>query len=210
MTMLQIPTKSAHAHPVNPPLIVILGFSDVGKDTAFRAIESLAPLLPQPPLNIKFSEPIKTAIATYLGVPSELMEDRVWRNRVIPELGRTPLDLLVESFKHMPNIHPRLGLYKTKRTCQQCLNHPLVFTDMRNPVELDFVVNLAREYSRLIHVLFIDRPNKGALPSDKYVLPIWRECVEYEEVRTMHTRYNTGTIEEFSTDIVQLAKRFYF
>lgn len=151
--------------------VVILGVSGVGKDTLASQLVNFS----TPFLNfevVKFAEPVKRAIAAYLGVSMSQMEDREYRTKPIAELdGLSILDILVKSFDVMPQLHPKLGLVWARKALdnlQYCGVTP-VFTDVRNLVEVELI--LSRNYDRLFVVELSSRVRGKALSSDR--------CIQY-------------------------------
>jgi hypothetical protein len=177
-----------------PAILVLLGVSGAGKDTAASFLQGQNPKL----INVKFSDPIKQALAAYLGVDRALMDDREWRTTVIPELGCTPLDILVKSFDYMPQIHPRLGLVATGRQCRSILESggQIVFTDMRNLAERNFVVELASKYAVPLFVYQIHRRDAQPQSSDRLVSAIYHTLRPYH-VQTVGRIPNNGSLPEF-------------
>jgi hypothetical protein len=175
---------------------VVLGLSDAGKDTVFRLLNKRYQVT-----NIKFSAPSKRALAMYLGVPEEYMENREWRETVIAELGLSPLELMIRIFEHLPKIHPKLGLYHTRREVEaifhgnQMYRNRLipVFTDLRNLAEVDYLLSLVSSGVRLI-LINVVRDGVVPKPSDKYYL---RNLAVLEPIADFsHTVVNPGTTEQ--------------
>lgn len=149
--------------------VVIMGVSGVGKDTLAREIVELS----TPSLNFeifKFATPIKRAIAAYLDIPVNLLEDREFRTTPLEELdGATPLDILVKSFDVMPQLHPKLGLVWAKKRLDFLRYKEIipVFTDTRNLVEVEAI--LKRRYD-LTYTILVDSQVRGKkLSSDIYL-----------------------------------------
>jgi len=147
-------------------LIVLAGLSGAGKDTTFRLMRDL---LSHALVNVKFVEPFKLMLSQYLGVTLEQLEDREWRTTVIDDLGVSPLDLMVKGFEVMPQLHPRLGLHYTKRQVASYLERGQVpvFTDMRNPVEAEYLKSLAT--TEALYLFQVQRSIATALETDKYL-----------------------------------------
>lgn len=148
-------------------IIVITGESGAGKDTLAKYIISELEQVYLKGVVVKFVEPFKKALSVYLDVPLDYLENREYRTQVIPALGCSPLDLMVRGFHVMPQLHPELGLYSTTRQVERLLsqgNIP-IFTDMRNPLEAEFLANLARSSVRL-SLVKVRREGSTRLSSD--------------------------------------------
>jgi hypothetical protein len=172
--------------PLKCPLIVILGYSNAGKDTLAKFLHSHLEHLGYKSETVKFVQPFKDTLAMYLGVDRELMEDREYRSTVITELGCTPLELMIRGFTAMPLIHPKLGLYKTKKTISWLIHQGVipVFTDPRNPEEIRYLRGLADEGHPVIS-LRVNRPDQLPQESDEYLEVNWinlKRFSRYHEV----------------------------
>ena len=183
------------------PIIVVIGQSGAGKDTSYTILEQQLCL---PAQNVKFVKPFKEAMANYLGVALEMLEDRVYRNQILPELGCSPLDLMVRGFKHMPNIHPELGIYYTRRQVQSVFENDQIpiFTDCRNPAEIGFISQLTQEGHKLYTVHLV-RSDLDLIESDLHLPSNSRQ------LRLLSSHYlmtpNNGTKEDLAESLTQLS-----
>lgn len=153
------------------PIVVILGNSGAGKDTLAGIIKDVLRMkVGKPSEIVKFVKPFKKALSIYLGVPVEQLEDRIYRVTPIPELGCTPLDLMIRGYEVMPLLHPRLGLYSTGQEVSKLMDYGRIpiFTDCRNSSEVDYLQILATPGHPLF-VFTIERMGEKHLKSDEHL-----------------------------------------
>ena len=165
---------------LNPPMpieplkkwfIVFTGLSGAGKDTASQRVLASSGSAYKAEV-VKFSKPMKLAIACLLNVPVEKLEDREYRDTLIPELGVTPLELMVRSFEFLPALHPNICVYNTDMYVRsrvkeaQDLHHVLVFNDVRQRQEAALIANLKDSFGyNLLHI-DVKHPVATPLSSD--------------------------------------------
>lgn len=185
-------------------IVVFHGLSGVGKDTATREVMRYEGFMYEADI-IKFSRPMKMALANLLGVEVSKLEDRDYRNTKLPGLGVTPLDLMIRSFEFLPMLHPELMVYNIRQSLERLIedskyqDHVLVFNDVRLPKEVTLIQEAMERHSyQLLHV-DIQRPGVEPMPSDTHYHGV-SEALSYMAHRRF-TLYNNWEVQQVHSKV---------
>ena len=142
---------------------IVLGYSGAGKDTFARALAEQDPTI----VNVKWSAPMKQAIALLYGINPDQLEDREFRQQIVPGRAFTWLELMIRTAKHFRQVDEKIMFPQTLAKLERLKAEGLTpaFTDIRFPNEL-FVV--LRRYAN-VYCWHIDRPGINPTESDLYV-----------------------------------------
>lgn len=137
--------------------IVILGYSNAGKDTTAQAIAKRLPNV----VNRKFSQPMKDALEMLYELPKGFLEDRHNRGRFIAHLGITYHELMIRCWKYWNLCDPMMGKHKV---INEAIAHDGVniFTDIRSIPE----ARIVKEQLKPTTVIYVLRPGVEPLESD--------------------------------------------
>lgn len=113
--------------------IVILGYSDVGKDSAFAALDKRNP---NKFTNVKFGAYAKLLTAKAFDISPQVLEDKNKRNET-NEYGLSPMDMLTALFKGCDSSLTKAHIAYAFNSIQPQLIP--VFTDVRRSVEADAI-----------------------------------------------------------------------
>lgn len=193
--------------PLKKWFVVFTGLSGTGKDTASMAVMQNSGTAYRAEI-CKFSQPMKVAIATLLDVPVDYLEDRNYRNKVIPQLGVTPLDLMVRSFDFLPSLHPDICTYRTEQYLESRLkaakkfNHVVVFNDVRQQKEAELLVRLADAHQYDMLTIHIKRQGTQPLSSDIHCQAI-TDYLAYHS-RRMFVVFNNWEISILESRVLRM------
>lgn len=152
----------------NAKVLVILGYSRVGKDTAAKELLKLAV---NPLVNTKFSKPMKVVLEYLYSLPPGALNRDYYRNLEVPSMtdGTTYLDLMVKSFDVFRGLDKNIMLHLTGPDIRLDLDYhkSVMLTDLRTHEEADLVARLASRNP--VYLLRIHRPGVTPKESDRYV-----------------------------------------
>lgn len=172
-------------------VIGVSGAAGAGKDTAAKLLQGrygfgLA----------VFAGPLKAGLCAMFGWDPKLLEDREWKETVIPDIGKSPRQLMqtlgTEWGRNL--VHPDLWMLLAERQIASAEARGLpgvVFTDCRFPNE-----------AKLVHkhggvVLKIHRPGIGAVAAHSSEAGLSHDLVDADV-------YNTGTASELDESLRSL------
>lgn len=151
-----------------PKILVIMGYSRVGKDSTAKELQAIAK---SPLVNVKFSQPMKAVLEYLYELPSGSLNDNQYRQRVIPGSsdGTTFLDVMVRSFDSFRSLDKNIMLHRTEPRIESELaqGNSVLLTDLRTHEEAQLVARLASQYP--LHLLRIYRLSVTPKESDRYV-----------------------------------------
>jgi hypothetical protein len=159
--------------------IIVLGNSNSGKDTVFSLLSDRFDVA-----NFKFSSPMKAALEMLYTLPKGALEDKAFRNTLVPHLGVTWNDLMIKCWEHWNQVDPWMGKQKVIKDAIW-VEHLPVFTDIRHIMEF---AKVRHSFNPL--VIHLVRDEAEAKPSDVNV-PIFLEQLDW-----YWTVKNNGSIED--------------
>lgn len=164
--------------------VVLLGYSNSGKDTAAKLIKQLHPEYQV----VKFSSVVKDKLSQYLGIPAEDMESGNRDSITLEELGLpylSLLDMLVLSYHIFQAVDPD---YMPNRVISKLSSlGSYLFTDVRSVSE---VQHLHKHVPNLL-VILLDRTTSTPRSSDKQLPMIVAEFAKLGH--TVHIVHNNTT-----------------
>lgn len=164
--------------------IVLLGYSNSGKDTAAKLIKQLRPEYRV----IKFSSIVKEKFSQYLGIPVEDMESSNRDSITLDKLGlphHSLLDMLVLSYHIFQAVDPD---YMPNRVINKLSSlGSYLFTDVRSVAE---VGHLHKHVPNLL-VILLDRTTSTPRSSDKQLPMIVAKFAKLGH--TVHIVHNNTT-----------------
>lgn len=178
--------------PTTQQLLVILGVSRSGKDTLAKIALSVSP-----GTNVKFSAPMKRVYEYLYDLPEGSLDDDQTRFLEVPGLpGVTYLDIMIRAFKTWPQVDPYLCIRKTRKTIDSALSQGLsvVFTDIRNPAEVETLKDVIRNTDVPLRVIRLDRETAKEKASDVHLETSFRELSNL--AITTGTLSNNGSVED--------------
>lgn len=124
------------------PIVGFSGREGAGKDTAADAIEKLVFCH-----RLAFATPIKESLNAMFGWTMYQWADREWKERVIPELGKSPRDMArtLGTEWGRDSVHNDIWVRAVEarmRSYSQRATRPFLITDVRFQNEYDFIHSL--------------------------------------------------------------------
>lgn len=167
----------------NAKVLVILGYSRVGKDTAAKEFLRVAK---NPLVNTKFSGPMKVVLEYLYSLPPGALNKDYYRDLEVPGLkdGTTYLDLMVKSFDSFRGLDKNIMLHRTGPDIRLDLDYhkSVMLTDLRTQEEADLVARLASRNP--IYLLRLYRDGSKPKDSDRYVDDLETYLAPYCQRRT--------------------------
>lgn len=125
-------------HTAPKPLIGLHGRARSGKDTVGEdLLQWFAPNLTL----CKFAHTLKRMLASMLMVPLEKMEDNDWRETPLPDIGKTPRELMLSLGTEWGRgmVHPDLWVLMEKRGSWASNLSGSLYTDVRFDNEAEWI-----------------------------------------------------------------------
>lgn len=152
-------------------------------------------------MKMSFAAPLKKAVAAMLGVPVEKFEDRVWKETVIGDIGKSPRELLLslgtEWGRNM--IHPDFWVMLSAQEYNRGDTH-LIFCDVRFDNEAKWirqqggtVIRLVREGDQIAPLSAINHPSEAGISEELISATVYAEAGDVHQLRARALR----TLEEF-------------
>lgn len=148
-------------------IYVLTGLSGAGKDTLANALKEFDSDVVQ----VQWSALMKRTFENWYGIPAFSLDDREFRQTIVPGLSKTYLQVMIDAYHKWNEIDPRLTIRPTIAGVKELLDlgKDIVITDTRKKEEADdlySLVMLERTEIDLFHVAIGGRVGEAALASD--------------------------------------------
>ena len=170
-------------------IVVILGASNAGKDTAASVL---------PAYNTKFASPVKREVEKALGLKPHCIDSPR------ENCKEQALPLLIESHKHGQWVQQNIWVPQVIAFARELLEEgeSLAFTDVRSSGERDAIINLADSFALTINTLIVHRNVAEMRESDMFLPSL---IADFKYVSSLSADVlNDGTMEQFKTRVKQL------
>lgn len=172
-------------------VVVVLGYSDAGKDTFAEAFSKYSRIV-----NVKFSAPMKVMLETVYNLPKGVLECKTFRSTLVPghRDSITWSELMVRCFEYFPKIDSNMMLQNVSTITQEALDNqvPVVFTDVRNSIEVEYIIRLSQRYP--LYTIALSRDSASPKVSDKGLKRNLSELILYST--RSYNLYNDGTKQD--------------
>lgn len=189
----------------NPNWIIgIVGHKGAGKDTVAQLIrgayyDALASHVFSParaPERVAFADPLKDAVRVIFGIPMSVLHGgQDEKERLIPEIGRSPRELMQALGSWARGIHPEVWINRARDEIKWRNDRIVVVTDVRHVNEAAALRSFGVEQGRAVAIWRVARPGYGGDSHESETAQV--------AIREDVTIHNDGDIEALHAHVTR-------